>query len=454
MSRGRSFFFDVVIEYSRGDERRRLRCAPLLLGVATGVFGLSLLGVVGLGGSLIQRDDALAALTARQKQTQLAYEDRIATLRRRVDELVGRQLLDQDSVEGKMQTLVRRQAQLETRAAAVSQLVERALGGGVTAIARAVRDESGAPPRGDLAGATIAPAPAPAQPPVNEPYELRLNDSVKPTPLPASDDPPRAAAARGSSAALAPAADPARPLSQRLQSLAARLETIARDQRQRLAGVMRPALKEAARLRGVFELAGVPTSRYLPHARNEGRDAGGVGGPFIATPDPGDSAGRFEKDLAVAQSAFATLDQLRRALPATPVRAPLAGPLQPTSSFGYRTDPFLGRPALHSGVDLRDSYGAPVRAAAGGVVSVAGGRGGYGNMVEIDHGDGMSTRYGHLSEIDVVQGEPVKPGAVIGRVGSSGRSTGPHLHYEVRIDGEAVDPARFLEAAALLEKPR
>jgi murein DD-endopeptidase MepM/ murein hydrolase activator NlpD len=171
-----------------------------------------------------------------------------------------------------------------------------------------------------------------------------------------------------------------------------------------------------------------------------------------SSPRLDDAGGRFEADLALAQSAVATLDGLRRALPATPVRAPLSGPLQPTSSFGYRTDPFLGRPALHSGLDLRDDYGAPVRAAAGGVVVAAGPRGGYGNLVEIDHGGGMSTRYGHLSALDVAPGEPVKPGAVIGRVGSTGRSTGPHLHYEVRVDGEAVDPARFLEAAALLER--
>ncbi|MEK4032817.1 M23 family metallopeptidase [Methylocystis sp. IM2] len=121
-----------------------------------------------------------------------------------------------------------------------------------------------------------------------------------------------------------------------------------------------------------------------------------------------------------------------------------------TSTFGYRADPFLGRPALHSGVDLRDDYGALVRATAAGVVAFAGPQGGYGNLVEIDHGGGVSTRYGHLSAIDVGPGQPVAPGAAIGRVGSTGRSTGPHLHYEVRMDGEAVDPARFLKAASAL----
>jgi murein DD-endopeptidase MepM/ murein hydrolase activator NlpD len=133
-----------------------------------------------------------------------------------------------------------------------------------------------------------------------------------------------------------------------------------------------------------------------------------------------------------------------------PLRKPFPGELQLTSTFGYRADPFLGRPALHSGVDLREDYGTVVRATAAGVVSVAGPNGGYGNMIEIDHGGGMATRYAHLSAINVTLGQQISPGAVIGRVGSTGRSTGPHLHYEVRIDGEAVDPARFLRAATAL----
>jgi len=251
MGRGRQFSFDVVIEYSGGGERRRLRCTPLVLGLAAGVFGLSLVGASSFGARHLQRDDLPTSLTAEKKQSQLAYESRIIVLRRRIDELAGRQLIDKDSVEGKMQTLVRRQAQLETRAAAVSQIVERALTSGVTAIARASHSEPGPAARGNLLGAANAYAPAGTSPrlqpqPLDEPYELRLDDGAKPTPLPPSDDQPVSAAARGSSAALAPVADPSRPLSQRLQSLGARLENLAREQRERLAGVLRPALKETA----------------------------------------------------------------------------------------------------------------------------------------------------------------------------------------------------------------
>ena len=113
-------------------------------------------------------------------------------------------------------------------------------------------------------------------------------------------------------------------------------------------------------------------------------------------------------------------------------------------------DPFLGRPAIHTGIDLRGDVGEPVHATATGRVSIAGREGGYGNMVEISHGNGLATRYGHLSAIDVKVGQTVRIGEVIGKIGSTGRSTGPHLHYETRINGEAVDPQKFLRAGLRL----
>jgi murein DD-endopeptidase MepM/ murein hydrolase activator NlpD len=126
-----------------------------------------------------------------------------------------------------------------------------------------------------------------------------------------------------------------------------------------------------------------------------------------------------------------------------------------SSNFGSRADPFLGSAAFHAGIDFRSPQGRKVEATAAGKVIVAGRSGGYGNLVEIDHGKGLTTRYAHLSRIDVGVGESVKAGDVIGRVGSTGRSTGPHLHYETRRDGVAVNPVRYLDAgrriAALIE---
>jgi murein DD-endopeptidase MepM/ murein hydrolase activator NlpD len=146
----------------------------------------------------------------------------------------------------------------------------------------------------------------------------------------------------------------------------------------------------------------------------------------------------------------ATAERLKGLLGFMPVRMPLSGDPELTSPFGYRADPFLGRPMLHPGVDLAEPYGTEIHAAAAGRVAHTGAAGGSGIMVEIDHGNGLSTRYAHMSEALVAEGEEVDKGAVLGRLGSTGRSTGPHLHYEVRVDGEPVDPERFLRAGAEL----
>ena len=154
-----------------------------------------------------------------------------------------------------------------------------------------------------------------------------------------------------------------------------------------------------------------------------------MGGPFVPvklSPD----ASPFDRQLYRINLTRAQMDRLNRTLALVPYRKPVVGEVEFTSGFGVRSDPFLGRPAMHTGLDFRASNGDPVRATANGKVVSAGWSGGYGRMVEVDHGNGLSTRYGHLSEINVKVGEQVKIGQVIGEVGSTGRSTGPHLHYE------------------------
>jgi len=118
-----------------------------------------------------------------------------------------------------------------------------------------------------------------------------------------------------------------------------------------------------------------------------------------------------------------------------------------TSGYGVRSDPFRRGAAMHAGIDLAAPTGTPVYATADGIVDRAQWSGGYGNMVEINHGKGLQTRFGHLSRILVHPGERVKRGMIIALVGSTGRSTGSHLHYEVRIDGHAVNPVPFLQSA-------
>lgn len=122
-----------------------------------------------------------------------------------------------------------------------------------------------------------------------------------------------------------------------------------------------------------------------------------------------------------------------------------------TSGYGTRSDPFRGSRAMHAGIDLSGPVGTPIYATADGIVSSAGwNSGGYGNLIKIDHGRGIETRYAHLSKISVRPGEKVKRGQMIGKMGSTGRSTGSHLHYEVRIDGRAVNPVPFMKSTDYL----
>ena len=199
--------------------------------------------------------------------------------------------------------------------------------------------------------------------------------------------------------------------------------------------------QRARRMRGVLVDLGLESSK--------GPKQAGVGGPFVPVTLP-TNAGAFERQLFRIKIARANIDRLTRTLGSVPVRKPIFGDIDLSSSFGVRSDPFGRGPAMHSGLDFRSSHGDPVRATAAGKVETAGWNGGYGKMVEIDHGNGISTRYGHMSEIEVKVGQTVRIGQTIGRVGSTGRSTGPHLHYETRIDGDAVDPQKFLRAGLRL----
>jgi murein DD-endopeptidase MepM/ murein hydrolase activator NlpD len=173
-----------------------------------------------------------------------------------------------------------------------------------------------------------------------------------------------------------------------------------------------------------------------------------TGGPFVPLTAQGASA--FDRQLYRIKLARGQVDRLNRTLAAVPIRKPMFGELESTSGFGVRNDPFLRGPAMHTGLDFRADTGEPARATAAGTVTMAGRNGGYGNMVEVDHGNGFATRYAHLSAIDVEVGQTVRIGQIVGKVGSTGRSTGPHLHYETRVDGDAVDPQKFLRAGVRL----
>jgi hypothetical protein len=192
-------------------------------------------------------------------------------------------------------------------------------------------------------------------------------------------------------------------------------------------------------------MTGVNVEKLVRRAQEELRSA--AGGPFVAVVSDGstltDGVGSIASDVGEQVERWEALKLLVRALP---LSAPL-DQYQIASRFGKRTDPFNGRRAMHTGLDFNAPVKTAVLSTAPGRVVHAGWHGEYGRLVEIDHGFGIRTRYAHLAEICVKAGDQVANRARIGALGSSGRSTGPHLHYEVLIDGKPMNPLNFLEAA-------
>jgi murein DD-endopeptidase MepM/ murein hydrolase activator NlpD len=421
---------EVRLEFACKNFRRELALPPKLAGAALGLVAALLVSCLGIGAYPVFRDDMLASLMRRQARMQRAYEDRIADLRGQIDAISSQQARAQDALQSRLAEFSARQAQLETRAAQIAALAEQVDPAATTIAVR----HAPAPPTPARPAAMAVSAPVP------DGFELRGAHPLNPP-------------GEGFSESAIPA-----PPEKTLGELTRNFDRIEQRQIAMLDRLGLPAAARAQRLRQAIEEAGLPVERLMRHAasleaqkagaQKTGADkAGAMGGPFEPAPA---GAGAYERAYASVSRSLALIDGLRRALPYAPLRQPLPGPLDVTSSFGLRIDPFLGRPALHGGMDLRGDRGDPVRATAVGRVVVAGPSGGYGNLVEIDHGAGLVTRYGHLSQIAVEEGQWVEAGAFLGQIGSTGRSTGPHLHYEVRVDGAPVDPVRYLRAGRLL----
>lgn len=223
-----------------------------------------------------------------------------------------------------------------------------------------------------------------------------------------------------------------------------RIVAVRMDQERLIARAETFAESRAERLRLAFRLAGLNPSAYA--------DTGaGLGGPLVEERDPRALAAVLDVDEAFAVRIRHAADNLTdmRALADAAQTLPFARPVsgaRTTSGFGARFDPFNRRPALHQGQDFAAPLNTPVVATAPGVVSFAGVRNGYGNTVEIDHGRGFKTRFAHLNSIAVRPGERVSVGNRVGGMGTTGRSTGVHLHYEVWVNGRPQNPARFMRA--------
>jgi murein DD-endopeptidase MepM/ murein hydrolase activator NlpD len=398
---------------------KQVRIGPVLFWIAVGSVIVLGLWSAATATYFAFRDDVLTRLISRQAEMQYAYEDRISELRAKVDRTTSRQLLDQEQFDQKLDQIMRRQTALESRATAPGSLPD--ITGSIRAPVRGAADATpGTPKPSPISDTVIFVAPPDRE------ARLESRTPISPTPAPS-----QFAKVQGLDSVVG-----------RLQSS---LDQVERRQMAALNVIEESVDTRVRRMRGVFTDLGLEMAQQQPAAPH----GGGVGGPFVPVKLTAES-GAFERQFNRINLARSQMDLLGRKLSLVPYRKPVVGEVEFTSGFGVRTDPFLGRPAMHTGLDVRAALGDPVRVTANGKVVSAGWSGGYGRMVEVEHGNGLSTRYGHLSEIDVKIGDQVKIGQVIGLVGSTGRSTGPHLHYETRIDGEAVDPQKFLRAGVRL----
>ncbi len=225
-----------------------------------------------------------------------------------------------------------------------------------------------------------------------------------------------------------------------------RVQRIGVAETQLLDGTESRLSERVASLEGIIRRTGIDPNQY----ERKFASVEGVGGPEIPLQSvhiDGIADTAFQNAYLSASAVLEQMDGLLSSLRHVPLTIPVhGGAFEQTSGFGARVDPFTGHYAFHPGLDFAGPYGSTVTSTAPGIVVYAGPRGGYGNLVEIDHGFGIHTRYGHLSSILVQVGAKVGKGAPIGKLGSTGRSTGPHVHYEVWSDDVVRNPSNFIEA--------
>jgi len=389
-----------TIVLRRGAATTTFTIRPLVTASAAGVLVLLLTVYIGATAYLIYRDDLLGAAVSRQVSMQYAYEERMAALRSELDRLSSRHAVQTEGVEEQLAKLLDKQEVIERRQAALDSIVVTARAAGI-----------------EVASTEVAA--------MSELVDTAGRDQI-------------AAILKRQQRDLRPSSQsPAvRPL---LSNVRTSLDHAEENLDLALNAVTATANGEADRLSTALSPIGVDIGGPQSTGNKEPE-----GGPFVAA-----EGLHFVERAALVNRTLGDIGALRQAAFARPVGVPLASQ-RVSSRFGNRLDPFLKRPAFHAGIDFVAASGTTVRSTAPGVVVSAGWNGGYGKMVEIEHADGISTRYGHLSAVLVSVGDEVAAGAPVGRVGSTGRSTGPHLHYETLRRGKAVNPAAYLAAGRAL----
>jgi murein DD-endopeptidase MepM/ murein hydrolase activator NlpD len=396
-------------------------------GLLASLSAIAFLAVWAGGATLyiLFKDDALRALVERQVSITRSYETQAAQLQAEIERLRSLKLIEQERVDRAITDIARRQNAIESRQSALSGLGLEAPTASPPAITGTVPAER-------------APSPRPAAKPsplsdtiLIEPRSERWAQ-LQSRPLPPLG---QDVEARGNETAT----------ETHLANLSRDLRRIETAQGRALNEFEAEIDGRGRRMRKVLDDLGIQ-----PSIATKRLAQASMGGPFL--PWPRAESDAFARQVQRVRSASIVANALERELATIPVRRPTIGEADVTSSYGVRLDPFLRQPAMHTGVDFRGDPGDAVLASAAGEVVEAGRNGGYGLMIEIDHGNGLSSRYAHLSAMAVAVGTKVKAGDLIGRVGSTGRSTGPHLHFEVRTNGDATDPQRFLRAGLRLHE--
>jgi murein DD-endopeptidase MepM/ murein hydrolase activator NlpD len=372
---------------ARGGIRPRLFYA-----IFTALFATNVLTLL----ALLLSPDIASLFNGQTAATLSAYQDRLTQLRLEVDRLHSRQYARTGDINLQLQELAQQQEVLAEQHQYVKALADKAAELGIGA---------------------VAPAPVPA-------------------PRPGPAQPATAAAALPASATLSSDAGEAA-----IEEAGHQVRRMMDDSRTALAAISAEA--DASTDEILASLGEVGIKPDLSGANGAGSDADGVGGPLLPPRQVPDGESLIDEANAVG-AALARFKDARAAIADAPVHMPLAGQSRVSSGFGNRRDPFTGRLAFHPGIDFPWPSGTLVMSAGAGKVAYVGQINGYGNVIDIDHGDGIVTRYGHLSSFIATKGEIVETGTPIARVGSTGRSTGPHLHFEVRRNDSPVNPNAFL----------
>lgn len=430
---------------SRGTVQFIVLSAPAqvaLLLLSFGFFGWVAYASV----NVVFKDQIISAKEQHFQTMQAAYENRIAEMQASLDEIHAALVTTQDrfaSAAGELEDRHRRLTEIMARHdAAVKDL--SAIKARVTKVYKTL-DTSDEGNRLVMSG---------------EEAEPRLRARPEPDfqgggSVPISDN-----AERRASLEEAVQEDLPAPLAGYSKDIAGRFGTLDAAQHSVIDALDATARQTSRGLERILAVTGLNVDRVLERvaedqaaqASNRQAAGDGVGGPYVPLASLGvfsrKAKGPAPEDDAVARLR-ATVDRLvglQSALSSVPLVGPLAVDYHVASGFGRRSDPFTRQAAFHYGLDFVAKYASPVLATSGGIVIHAGRLGPYGNLVEIDHGNGIRTRYGHLYRVSVKVGDVVKFRQQVGLLGTTGRSTGPHVHYEVRFNGTLRDPARFLEA--------